>query len=572
MPSVLHLFTIFVHKKQKIVHTIHQNMYNNLIKLIEKSIQENWDLKALTNYKGSTLQYKDVARRIEKIHIVFAEAGIKKGDKIAICGRNHANWCVTFLAVITYGAVAVPILHEFKPDNIHNIVNHSEAKMLFVGSMVWENLNEQSMPDLRGIVVIDELDIILSRDERLTYACNHLNEMFGKKYPKYFRKEHVHYEACEPDALAVINYTSGTTGYSKGVMLPYRSLMSNVEHIHRKMNLKPGDDVVSVLPMGHVFGLTFDFLYGMTHGVHLWFLNRMPSPKVIATSAAEIKPKVIACVPLVIEKIFKTMVIPKVDNKLGKILLRFPLTSEKIKAKAKNEAMNIFGNNLMQVCIGGAPFNAEVEKFLDQIKFPYTIAYGMTECGPMICNDHCSETRYRSCGKVVDRMEVRIDSKDPHNIPGEMWVRGENVMLGYYKDKAATDKVMDGEWLCTGDMATIDSDGYVYIKGRSKNMLLSASGQNIYPEEIESKLNNMPGVNESVVIMNNSKLVALIHPDLSDIGDRSNITAILDSTIKELNKELPAYSQIAKFKLWPEEFQKTAKKNIKRYVYNDINI
>ena len=298
----------------------------------------------------------------------------------------------------------------------------------------------------------------------------------------------------------------------------------------------------------------------------------MPSPKVIATSAAEIKPKVIACVPLVIEKIFKTMVIPKVDNKLGKILLRFPLTSEKIKAKAKNEAMNIFGNNLMQVCIGGAPFNAEVEKFLDQIKFPYTIAYGMTECGPMICNDHCSETRYRSCGKVVDRMEVRIDSKDPHNIPGEMWVRGENVMLGYYKDKAATDKVMDGEWLCTGDMATIDSDGYVYIKGRSKNMLLSASGQNIYPEEIESKLNNMPGVNESVVIMNNSKLVALIHPDLSDIGDRSNITAILDSTIKELNKELPAYSQIAKFKLWPEEFQKTAKKNIKRYVYNDINI
>lgn len=487
---------------------------SSLIQLIEESIRKNWNLDAMTDYKGATLQYKDVARKIEKMHILFEHAGIKKGDKIALCGRNSANWTATFLGVITYGAVAVPILHEFKADNVHNIVNHSEARMLFVGDQVWENFNEAAMPHLEGIIELKNFDLVVSRSQRLTYAREHLNEEFGKRYPCRFRAENVSYRREEPEELAVINYTSGTTRYSKGVMLPYRSIISNVVHIHKKVGLKPGDNVVSMLPLGHIFGLVFDFIYGVTVGAHLWFLTRMPSPKIIAESFAEIRPRVIACVPLIVEKIFKKNILPKVDNKLGKLLLKLPIVSDKIKEQIRTQAMEVFGGNFIEIVIGGAPFNPEVEAFLRKINFPYTIAYGMTEAAPLICHSRWDEILYTSCGKTVSNMETKVLSSDPERIPGELVCRGMNVMLGYYKNEEATAQAIDcNGWLHTGDMAIKDAEGNIFIKGRCKNMLLTASGQNIYPEEIEARLNNMPFVNESLVILAGDKLIALVYPD-----------------------------------------------------------
>ncbi len=456
---------------------------NSLIQLIEESIRKNWNLDAMTDYKGATLQYKDVAHKIEKMHILLEHAGIKKGDKIALCGRNSANWTATFLGVITYGAVAVPILHEFKADNVHNIVNHSEARMLFVGDQVWENFNEAAMPHLEGIIELKNFDLVVSRSEQLTYAREHLNEEFGKRYPCRFRAENVSYRREELEELAVINYTSGTTGYSKGVMLPYRSIISNIEHIHKKVGLHPGDNVVSMLPLGHIFGLVFDFLYGVTAGAHLWFLTRMPSPKIIAESFAEIRPRVIACVPLIVEKIFKKNILPKVDNKLGKLLLKLPIVSDKIKEQIRTHAMEVFGSNFIEIVIGGAPFNPEVEAFLRKINFPYTIAYGMTEAAPLICHSRWDEILYTSCGKTVSNMETKVLSPDPERIPGELVCRGMNVMLGYYKNEEATAQAIDRDgWLHTGDMAIKDADGNIFIKGRCKNMLLTASGQNIYPK------------------------------------------------------------------------------------------
>lgn len=548
---------------------------NSFIELIENSIRKNWDRNALTDYKGITLQYKDVARKIEKTHILFRCAGIYPGDKIAICGRNSANWTATFLAVITYGAVAVPILHEFKPDNIHHIVNHSESKMLFAGDQIWENLNEACMPLLEGIIEMKNFDLVVSRSEKLTYAREHLNEEFGKAYPCRFRAEQVSYRRENSEELAVINYTSGTTGYSKGVMLPYRAIMSNIVHIHDKVGLQPGDRIVSMLPLGHIFGLVFDFLYGITVGAHLWFLTRMPSPKIIAESFAEIKPRIIACVPLIVEKIIKKNILPKVDNKLGKLLLNLPVVSDKIKEQIKNKAMEVFGGNFIEIVIGGAPFNAEVEAFLRKINFPYTIAYGMTECAPLICHSRWDEIKFQSCGKTVANMETKILSDNPESVPGELVCRGANVMLGYFKNKDATDQAIDcNGWLHTGDMAIKDSNGNIYIKGRCKNMLLTSSGQNIYPEEIEARLNNMPFVNESLVILSESKLIALIYPDSDDAFShgmtQKQLEEALENNRQEINKLLPAYSQITRIKLYPEEFEKTAKKSIKRFLYQDI--
>lgn len=548
----------------------------SFIALIEQSIKNNWYSNALTDYKGATLQYRDVARKIEKIHIAMEKTGICPGDKIAICGRNSAHWTVAFLAVVTYGAVAVPILHEFKPDQIHNIVNHSEARILFSGDQIWENLDEGAMPLLEGILEMKDFDLVYSRSEKLTYVREHLNEMFGSKYPCRFLPEDISYRReSSPEELCIINYTSGTTGYSKGVMLPYRSILSNVLFCQEKIGIRPGDSIVSMLPLGHVFGMVFDFLYGFTAGAHLWFLTRMPSPKIIVESFAEIRPRVISCVPLVVEKIFKKNVLPKVDNRLGKLLLKVPIINDKIRERVNQYAIEAFGGNFMEIIIGGAPFNAEVEAFVRSIHFPYTLAYGMTECGPIIAHDDWKHCKTGSCGRVATRMEAKVLSSDPMNMPGELICRGENLMLGYYKNEEATKQMIDQEgWLHTGDMAVIDEEGYIFIKGRCKNMLLTASGQNIYPEEIESRLNNMPYVSESLIVLSHDKLVALVYADTDEAFAQGLTEADIEESMEtnrlELNKTLPAYSQIAKFKLYPEEFEKTAKKSIKRFLYQDI--
>ena len=547
---------------------------HQFIDYIEQSIIKNWDKDALTDYKGITLQYKDVARKIAKFHIVLESAGIQPGDKIAVCGRNSAHWGVTFLATITYGAVIVPILHEFKADNIHNIVTHSEAKLLFVGDQAWENLNEDAMPLLEGIASLTDFTALVSRNEKLTYAFEHRNAIYGQRYPKNFRPEHICYRKDRPEELAIINYTSGTTGYSKGVMLPYRSIWSNVAYCFEMLPVKAGDHIVSMLPMGHVFGMVYDFLYGFSAGAHIYFLTRMPSPKIIAQSFAEIKPRVISCVPLIVEKIIKKDILPRVDSKIGKLLLKVPIVNDKIKSLARQAAMEIFGGNFDEIIIGGAPFNAEVEAFLKKIGFPYTIAYGMTECGPIICSSRWETLKLASCGKATTRMEVRIDSPDPKTHAGEIVCRGMNMMLGYYKNPEATAQIIDvNGWLHTGDLGTIDDEGYVTVRGRSKNLLLTSSGQNIYPEEIESKLNNMPYVAESLIVLQHDKLVALIYPDFDDAFahglQQADIIKVMEANRVELNQQLPNYSQISKVKIHFEEFEKTAKKSIKRFMYQE---
>ena len=547
---------------------------HQFIDYIEQSIIKNWDKDALTDYKGITLQYKDVARKIAKFHIVLESAGIQPGDKIAVCGRNSAHWGVTFLATITYGAVIVPILHEFKADNIHNIVNHSEAKLLFVSDQAWENLNEDAMPLLEGIASLTDFTALVSRNEKMTYAFEHRNAIYGQRYPKNFRPEHICYRKDRPEELAIINYTSGTTGYSKGVMLPYRSIWSNVAYCFEMLPVKAGDHIVSMLPMGHVFGMVYDFLYGFSAGAHIYFLTRMPSPKIIAQSFAEIKPRVISCVPLIVEKIIKKDILPRVDSKIGKLLLKVPIVNDKIKSLARQAAMEIFGGNFDEIIIGGAPFNAEVEAFLKKIGFPYTIAYGMTECGPIICSSRWETLKLASCGKATTRMEVRIDSPDPKTHAGEIVCRGMNMMLGYYKNPEATAQIIDANgWLHTGDLGTIDDEGYVTVRGRSKNLLLTSSGQNIYPEEIESKLNNMPYVAESLIVLQHDKLVALIYPDFDDAFahglQQADIIKVMEANRVELNQQLPNYSQISKVKIHFEEFEKTAKKSIKRFMYQE---
>ena len=551
-------------------------MEKSFLAFIENSIKKNWDMDALTDYKGATLQYKDLARKIEKLHILLAESGIQPGDKVALCGRNSSHWGVAFLAILTYGAVAVPILHEFKADNVHNIINHSEARLLFVGDVVWESLNEAAMPNLEGIILMTDFTLQVCRSERLEYAREHLNELFGKKFPKNFRKEHVAYRRDEAEELAVINYTSGTTSFSKGVMIPYRALWSNTQFAFEVLNLKAGSRVISILPMAHMYGLAFEFIYEVCAGCHIFFLTRMPSPKIIFQAFAEVKPNIVIAVPLIIEKIIKKNVLPTLETLKMKILLRVPVINDKIKETVREHMVQAFGGNFYEVIVGGAAFNQDVEKLLRSIDFPYTVGYGMTECAPIICYEDWKFFKTGSCGKAAPRMEVKIDSQDPEHIVGEILTRGDNVMLGYYKNPEATAQVIDAEgWLHTGDLGVMDKEGNVFIKGRSKNMLLGPSGQNIYPEEIEEKLSNMPYVCENIVIQqSDNKLVALIYPDFEEAYanglSQADIEKAMEANRVAVNAELPAYSQIARVKIYPEEFEKTPKKSIKRFLYQDV--
>ena len=550
----------------------------SLNSLIEKSIIDNWNRDALTDFKGATLQYHDVARKIEKLHIMFENSGVQQGDKIALCGRNSACWAVAFLATLTYGAVAVPILHEFTAEQIHNIVNHSGAKLLFVGDVVATVIDATKMPDLEGIIYIPDYSLVVSRTEKLTYAREHLNEMFGKKFPKYFRQEHVHYRReTSGEEMALINYTSGTTGFSKGVMIPYRAMWSNYDFAMSVLGstVKAGDSVISILPMAHMYGMSFEFFFEFLHGCHIFYLTRVPSPAIIAQAFSEVKPAVIIAVPLVIEKIIRKKVFPKIQNNRMRLLLNMPVLNRKVNQKICEQVKNAFGGRFYEIIIGGAAFNQEVEQFLKRINFPYTVGYGATECAPIICYADYHDFVPGSCGKPVVHMEVRIDSEDPENVPGEILARGLNVMLGYYKNEEATRQTLDKDgWYHTGDLGTMDANGNVFIKGRSKNMLLSANGQNIYPEEIEDKLNSMALVNESIVIQQGDKLVGLVHPDYDEAkGMRltnDDIVAVMEQNRQELNAEMPAYSKLSTIKIQEEEFEKTTKKSIKRYLYQNV--
>ena len=543
--------------------------------LIEQSIITNWDKDALTDFKGATLQYHDVARKIEKLHIMFESSGVVKGDKIALCGRNSASWAVAFLATLTYGAVAVPILHEFTADQIHNIVNHSEAKLLFVGDYVATVIDQTKMPDLEGIIYIPDYSLVVSRTDKLTYAREHLNEMFGKKYPKYFRKEHVHYyKEQSPDELALINYTSGTTGFSKGVMIPYRAMWSNYDFAISVLGkiIKKGDNIISILPMAHMYGMAFEFLFEFLFGCHVFYLTRIPSPAIIAAAFAEVKPAIIIAVPLIIEKIIRKKVFPKIQNNRMRILLNMPIVSKKVNEKIKEQVVKAFGGNFYEIIVGGAAFNQEVEQFLKRIGFPYTVGYGATECAPIICYAAHKDFVPGSCGKPVVHMEVKIDSPDPANVPGEILARGLNVMLGYYKNEEATASTLDKDgWYHTGDLGLMDEDGNVFIKGRSKNMLLGASGQNIYPEEIEDKLNSLAMVNESVVVQRGEKLVGLVYPDFDEADtmrlNEADLEKIMEQNRQELNADQPPYCRLSAIEIVKEEFEKTPKKSIKRYLY-----
>lgn len=543
--------------------------------LIEKSIVSNWEKDALTDFKGATLQYHDVARKIEKLHIIFESSGVQKGDKIALCGRNSSSWAVAFLATLTYGAVAVPILHEFTADQIHNIVNHSEAKLLFVGDYVATVIDQTKMPHLEGIIYLPDYSLVISRTDKLTYAREHLNELFGKKYPKYFRKEHVnYYKEQSPDELALINYTSGTTGFSKGVMVPYRALWSNYDFAMTVLGkiIKKGDNVISILPMAHMYGMAFEFMFEFIFGCHVFYLTRVPSPAIIAAAFAEVKPAIIIAVPLVIEKIIRKKVFPKIQNNRMRLLLNMPVVNKKVNQKICDQVVKAFGGNFYEIIVGGAAFNQEVEQFLKRIGFPYTVGYGATECAPIICYADYHDFAPGSCGKPVVHMEVKIDSPDPENVPGEILARGLNVMLGYYKNEEATAQTLDSEgWYHTGDLGTMDADGNIYIKGRSKNMLLGANGQNIYPEEIEDRLNSMAMVNECVVVQRGEKLVGLVYPDFDEAAtmrlNESDLEGIMEQNRQELNSTQPAYCKLAAIEIVKEEFEKTPKKSIKRYLY-----
>ena len=543
--------------------------------LIEKSIVSNWEKDALTDFKGATLQYHDVARKIEKLHIIFESSGVQKGDKIALCGRNSSSWAVAFLATLTYGAVAVPILHEFTADQIHNIVNHSEAKLLFVGDYVATVIDQTKMPQLEGIIYLPDYSLVISRTDKLTYAREHLNELFGKKYPKYFRKEHVnYYKEQSPDELALINYTSGTTGFSKGVMVPYRALWSNYDFAMTVLGkiIKKGDNVISILPMAHMYGMAFEFMFEFIFGCHVFYLTRVPSPAIIAAAFAEVKPAIIIAVPLVIEKIIRKKVFPKIQNNRMRLLLNMPVVNKKVNQKICDQVVKAFGGNFYEIIVGGAAFNQEVEQFLKRIGFPYTVGYGATECAPIICYADYHDFAPGSCGKPVVHMEVKIDSPDPENVPGEILARGLNVMLGYYKNEEATAQTLDSEgWYHTGDLGTMDADGNVYINGRSKNMLLGANGQNIYPEEIEDRLNSMAMVNECVVVQRGEKLVGLVYPDFDEAAtmrlNESDLEGIMEQNRQELNSTQPAYCKLAAIEIVKEEFEKTPKKSIKRYLY-----
>lgn len=543
---------------------------------IEQSIINNWHLDALTDYKGATLQYHDVARKIEKLHILFENSGVIKGDKIAVCGRNSSQWAVAFLAIVTYGAIVVPIQNEFKPEQIHNIVNHSESKMLFVGDVVATEINAEEMPSLEGIVYLPDFSLVLSRSEKLTYAREHLNEIFGHKYPKYFRKEHIKYHVDDPEELAMINYTSGTTGFSKGVMLPYRALWGNLDYLMDTVKPKIGKNcnILSTLPMAHMYGLMTEFIFNIVLGNHIFFLTRQPSPTLISEALNETKPDIIFAVPLVIDKIVRKHVFPRVQTNWVRLLTNMPVLSKRIKEKIREFVLREFGEHPYEVVVGGAPLNKEIENFFVSIGFPIAMGYGTTETAPLITFAHQDDYVAGSCGVAVKHMEVKVLSDDPQNVPGELVCRGINVMKGYYKNPEATHAVIDKDgWFHTGDLATMSADGHFFIKGRSKNMLLGPNGQNIYPEEIEDRLNSMALVSESIVVQRNDKLVALIHPDYDEASSMGftaeDLEYIMDQNRVELNSQMPSFAKISSIQIHDNEFEKTAKKSIKRYLYQE---
>lgn len=543
---------------------------------IEQSIINNWHLDALTDYKGATLQYHDVARKIEKLHILFENSGVIKGDKIAVCGRNSSQWAVAFLAIVTYGVIVVPIQNEFKPEQIHNIVNHSESKMLFVGDVVATEINAEEMPSLEGIVYLPDFSLVLSRSEKLTYAREHLNEIFGHKYPKYFRKEHIKYHVDDPEELAMINYTSGTTGFSKGVMLPYRALWGNLDYLMDTVKPKIGKNcnILSTLPMAHMYGLMTEFIFNIVLGNHIFFLTRQPSPTLISEALNETKPDIIFAVPLVIDKIVRKHVFPRVQTNWVRLLTSMPVLSKRIKEKIREFVLGEFGEHPYEVVVGGAPLNKEIENFFVSIGFPIAMGYGTTETAPLITFAHQDDYVAGSCGVAVKHMEVKVLSDDPQNVPGELVCRGINVMKGYYKNPEATHAVIDKDgWFHTGDLATMSADGHFFIKGRSKNMLLGANGQNIYPEEIEDRLNSMALVSESIIVQRNNKLVALIHPDYDEASSMGftaeDLEHIMDQNRVELNSQMPSFAKISGIQIHENEFEKTAKKSIKRYLYQE---
>ena len=546
--------------------------FQSVNKLLENSFRENWEREALSNYHGVTLCYKDVARRIGQLHITFRECGLQKGDKVALCSRNQANWGVCFLAAMTYGAVPVPILHEFKSGNIHYLVNHSEAKVLFVDDVIWESLSEAEMPGLYVIVQMNTLKYLYSRDERLTSVRHNLQDIFNKEYPDGFGPDDIRYYEDQPDELAIINYTSGTSGFSKGVMLPYRALYANIlfagEFAEPQMNAD--SEVVAMLPSAHMYGMMFEFLFEMTIGAHVHFLTRVPSPKVILTALSEVRPDIIITVPLVIEKIYKNSLKPVLER--NRTFLYLPIANQMIYKKIRNKLIEAFGGRFEEVILGGAAFNPEVEKVLHRLHFPFTVGYGMTECAPLITYAKWYKTRPGSCGKPIANCSIRIDSEDPESIPGEIQIKGDNVFIGYYKNEEATRQAFTGDgWFRTGDIGVMDRDGYLYLRGRSKCMILGPSGQNIYPEELEAVINNTSYVVDSLVIEDDGSLVALIYPDYHqgelDGMKRSQLEERLTAALPEINKQLPNYAQIRRIEFMPEDFERTPKRSIKRYLY-----
>lgn len=545
-------------------------MDHSLNYILAESIKKNWEELALTDFNGVSYNYRDIARKVAKLHILFEKCGIKKGDKIATCGKNSAQMSVSIIASLTYGAVTVPILHEFKPDNIHHLVNHSESKLLFVDASIWENLDIASMPDLTGVLQVSDFSLLHSTSEELTESRHKLNELFGKKYPERFTQKDVEYYEPQAEELALINYTSGSTGFSKGVMLPHRALWSNVKFCIEHLDiLKPGDGIICMLPLAHMFGLVIELLHTFSKGCHIYFLTRVPSPKVIMDAFAQVKPKVIIAVPLILEKIIKTRVFPLLEKPVMNLMMKVPFVDDYLLGKIKEKIAATFGGNLEQMIIGGAALNKDVANFLKRINFPVTVGYGMTECAPLISYAPWDVNPVGACGRIVDRMEGKIVHGEHE--AGELWVRGENVMLGYYKNQEATDAVLKDGWLNTGDLCEIDENGFLYIRGRSKTMILGPSGQNIYPEEIEQKINNLPYVCESLVVEDGGKLVALIYPDIENGAkqgmDFEALTKLMESSIAGLNKDLPAYSKIAGVKMQSEEFEKTPKRSIKRFLY-----
>jgi long-chain acyl-CoA synthetase len=551
--------------------------FTSVNKIFEKSFKENWDRPAISNYQGVTLHYRDLARRIAKLHIMFEECGLEKGDKVAICSRNQANWVVSFLAALTYGAVPVPLMHEFKPSNINHLVNHSEAKILFVDEVIWEGLSEIDMSDLQAVIQVNTFKLLYAANEKISESREHLNELFGKHYPMEFTPDSINYYEDSADELAIINYTSGTSGFSKGVMIPYRAIRSNIEFAYKVLPiLNNNSRIVSMLPCAHMYGLMFEVLYELSVGCHVYFLSRLPSPKIIMQALSEVKPTLVIAVPLIIEKIYKSKVKPVIETSGIKFALKLPILEQVIMNKIKTELINAFGGEFYEVIIGGAAFNKEVEAFFKKMDFPFTVGYGMTECAPIITYDDYKTAKLYSCGKIVPNMEMKIDSPDPQNIPGELLVKGANVFLGYYKNEDATREVLDADgWLHTGDMGVIDADGYLFLRGRSKCMILGPSGQNIYPEEVEAVLDTRPYVLESLVIEDNGGLTALIYPDFDTAAkegmDQATFIKYIEDTLPEVNKELPNYAKLKKIEVMSEAFERTPKKSIKRYLYQRNN-